>query len=64
MKKNKLKRSIKASLWLVLWFEKQKVISKPKTAKLQKKECASQKGQGEKRCEIKGGSQEMAVMVG
>ena len=29
-----------------------------------KKECAPQKGYGEKRCEIQGGSQEMAVMVG
>ena len=27
-----------------------------------KKECGPQKGQGEKRCEIQGGSQEMAVM--
>ena len=29
-----------------------------------KKRCAPQKGHGEKRCEIQGGSQEMAVMVG
>ena len=29
-----------------------------------KKECGPQKGYGEKRCEIQGGSQEMAVMVG
>ena len=29
-----------------------------------KKECGSQKGYGEKRCEIQGGGQEMAVMVG
>ena len=28
-----------------------------------KKECGPQKGYGEKRCEIQGGSQEMAVMV-
>ena len=27
-------------------------------------ECGPQKGQGEKRCEIQGGGQEMAVMVG
>ena len=26
--------------------------------------CGPQKGYGEKRCEIQGGSQEMAVMVG
>ena len=29
-----------------------------------KKECDPQKGYGEKRCEIQGGGQEMAVMVG
>ena len=28
-----------------------------------KKECSPQKGYGEKRCEIQGGGQEMAVMV-
>ena len=29
-----------------------------------KKVCGPQKGYGEKRCEIRGGGQEMAVMVG
>ena len=29
-----------------------------------KKVCGPQKGNGEKRCEIQGGDQEMAVMVG
>ena len=29
-----------------------------------KKKCGPQKGYGEKRCEIQGGGQEMAVMVG
>ena len=29
-----------------------------------KKECSPQKGYSEKRCEIQGGGQEMAVMVG
>ena len=29
-----------------------------------KKRCGPQKGLGEKRCEIQGGGQEMAVMVG
>ena len=29
-----------------------------------KKVCGPQKGHGEKRCEIQGGGQEMAVMVG
>ena len=29
-----------------------------------KKECGPERGYGEKRCEIQGGGQEMAVMVG
>ena len=29
-----------------------------------KKKCGPEKGYGEKRCEIQGGGQEMAVMVG
>ena len=29
-----------------------------------KKQCGPQKGYGERRCEIQGGGQEMAVMVG
>ena len=29
-----------------------------------KKRCGPQKGHGEKRCEIQGGGQEVAVMVG
>ena len=33
-----------------------------KTAKLWKK-CAAPKSQGEKRCEIQGGSQEMAMLI-
>ena len=37
----------------------QRVISNPKTAKLQKKDAASKKV----RCEIKGGGQEMAMIV-
>ena len=40
------------------------VISKPKQPSCKKKECGPQKGQDEKRCEIQGGGQEMAVMVG
>ena len=40
------------------------LISKPKQPSCKKKECGPQKGQGEKRCEIQGGSQEMAGMVG
>ena len=33
-------------------------------SKAVKKVCGPQKGYGEKRCEIQGGGQEMAVMVG
>ena len=39
------------------------VKSNPKQPNCKKK-CGPQKGYGEKRCEIQGGSQEMAVMVG
>ena len=38
-------------------------LSNPKQPNC-KKECGPQKGYGEKRCEIQGGGQEMAVMVG
>ena len=39
-------------------------ISNPKQPSCKKKEYGPQKDYGEKRCEIQGGSQEMAVMVG
>ena len=39
------------------------VKSNPKQPAV-KKVCGPQKGYGEKRCEIQGGGQEMAVMVG
>ena len=39
------------------------IISNPKQPAV-KKVCGPQKGYGEKRCEIQGGGQEMAVMVG
>ena len=35
-----------------------------KNSQAVKKECGPQKGYDEKRCEIQGGGQEMAVMVG
>ena len=35
-----------------------------KNSQAVKKRCGPQKGRGEKRCEIQGGGQEMAVMVG
>ena len=61
--KNKLKGSIKA-IWRVLWLAIQKeVISKPKQPSC-KKRVQPPKRQDEKRCEIYGGGQEMAVMVG
>ena len=44
-------------------YNTKEVISKPKQPSC-KRECSSQKGQDEKRCEIQGGGQEMAVMVG
>ena len=42
-------------MWLLLSNPKQLAV---------KKVCGPQKGYGEKRCEIQGGGQEMAVMVG
>ena len=39
------------------------ILSKPKQPSC-KKECGPQNGQDEKRCEIQGGGQEMAVIVG
>ena len=39
------------------------LLSNPKQPAV-KKVCGPQKGYGEKRCEIQGGGQEMAVMVG
>ena len=35
-----------------------------KNSQAVKKRCGPQKGHGEKRCEIQGGGQEMAVMIG
>ena len=50
---------------MVLGIQIQKeVISKQNSQAVKKKECSPQKGYGEKRCEIQGGSQEMVVMVG
>ena len=40
-----------------------KIVSNQKQPSC-KKRCGPQKGHGEKRCEIQGGGQEMAVMVG
>ena len=53
--------SHKAGLWL--WgIQIQKEVNQNSQAV--KKQCGPQKGYGEKRCEIQGGGQEMAVMVG
>ena len=40
------------------------VINLIQNSQAVKKVCGPQKGYGEKRCEIQGGGQEMAVMVG
>ena len=64
-KKDKLKGIPKAGNRLALDIKLQKeVISHQKQPSCKKKECGPQKDQDEKRCEIKGGGQEMAVMVG
>ena len=52
-KKNRLKKS-----------QIQKEMKSNPKSQAVKKECGPQKAYGEKRCEIQGGGQEMAVMVG
>ena len=48
-----------------LWgIQIQKELNSNPKRPICKKECGPQKGYGGKRCEIKGGGQEMAVMVG
>ena len=59
----KEKKSPKAGLSLG-YTNTKKVKSNPKQLSCRKKECGPEKGYGEKRCEIQGGGQEMAVMVG
>ena len=49
--------------WLCSIQIQKEVISNQKQPSC-KKRCGPQKGHGEKRCEIQGGGQEMAVMVG
>ena len=44
-----------------IWLGKACLIQNSQAVK---KECDPEKGYGEKRCEIQGGGQEMAVMVG
>ena len=48
----------------VVYKYKKEVKSNPKQPSCKKKECGPLKGYNEKRCEIQGGGQEMAVMVG
>ena len=52
--------------WLVLlsWSQSSSYIYLIQNSQAVKKQCGPQKGYGEKRCEIQGGGQEMAVMVG
>ena len=48
-----------------LWgIQIQKEMNLIQNSQAVKKVCSPQKGYGEKRCEIQGGGQEMAVMVG
>ena len=47
-----------------LWHEFMHYITINQNSQAVKKECGPQKGQGEKRCEIQSGGQDMAVMVG
>ena len=50
---------------VVQWFNNNIiVINIIQNSQAVKKECGPEKGYGEKRCEIQGGGQEMAVMVG
>ena len=62
-KKDKFKKS-QSWPWPALGYTNTKEVkSNPKQPSC-KKECGPQKGYGEKRSEIQGGGQEMAVMVG
>ena len=56
----KVKVLLDETTWLL--FEVNKYLIQ--TSQAVKKECGPEKGYGEKRCEIQGGGQEMAVMVG
>ena len=65
LKKNRwVKKATKPAIGRLCNIQIQKeVISNQKQPSC-KKRCGPQKGHGEKRCEIQGGGQEMAVMVG
>ena len=63
-KKRQVKKVPKATYGRLWGIQIQKEVkSNPKQPAV-KKVCGPQKGYGEKRCEIQGGGQEMAVMVG
>ena len=63
-KKNDRLKSPKAAIGRLWGIQIQKEVkSNPKQPSC-KKECGPEKGYGEKGCEIQGGGQEMAVMVG
>ena len=53
----------KSNIWYHV-YQLDLYLSNPKQLSCKKKECSPQKGYGEKRCEIQGGGQEMAVMIG
>ena len=48
----------------ILWKHDNQITESNTKQPAVKKVCGPQKGYGEKRCEIQGGGQEMAVMVG
>ena len=50
-------------MYVIVSAMPQQILSNQKQPSC-KKRCGPQKGHGEKRCEIQGGGQEMAVMVG
>ena len=62
-RKDKLKEIPKAGHRPALGMKLQKQIYLIKNSQAVKKGCSLQKSPGEKRCEIQGGSQEMAVIV-
>ena len=64
-KKKRQVRKVPKPAYGQLWgIQIQKEVKYNPNSQAVKKVCSPQKGYGEKRCEIQGGGQEMAVMVG
>ena len=51
-------------MYIILVIEVSTLYNLIQNSQAVKKVCGPQKGYGEKRCEIQGGGQEIAVMVG